>query len=111
MSTKVGGGGPASPGDGDNQAQTDLDAGDDAGETNDKSEGTEADEANEGPDDEDSGDNEAEEINLSLAAMEAELMPEVIKTFERITSTYTKLHRLQVLRREVMQKGKNLILF
>ncbi|HJO70060.1 MAG TPA: RNA polymerase sigma factor region1.1 domain-containing protein, partial [Rhodospirillales bacterium] len=49
-----------------------------------------------------------EEPNLTLAAMEAKLKPEVIETFERITSTYAKLHRLQKLRLEAMQKGENL---
>ncbi|MDP6574445.1 MAG: RNA polymerase sigma factor RpoD, partial [Rhodospirillales bacterium] len=53
-------------------------------------------------------DGEAEEINLTLAVMEEKLKPEVIETFEKITSTHTKLHRLQMLRLEAMQKGDNL---
>jgi RNA polymerase primary sigma factor len=40
--------------------------------------------------------------------MEEKLKPEVIETFEKIASTHTKLHRLQMLRLEAMQKGDNL---
>ncbi len=54
------------------------------------------------------GDGEAEEINLTLAVMEDKLKPEVIETFEKIASTHTKLHRLQMLRLDAMQKGENL---
>ena len=54
------------------------------------------------------GDGEAEEVNLTLAVMEEKLKPEVIETFEKIASTHTKLHRLQMLRLEAMQKGDNL---
>ena len=53
-------------------------------------------------------DEEAEAINVSLAVMEAKLKPEVIATFEQIASTHSKLHRLQMLRLEELQKGKNL---
>jgi len=54
------------------------------------------------------GDGEAEEINLTLAVMEDKLKPEVIETFEKIASTHSKLHRLQMLRLDAMQKGENL---
>ncbi len=53
-------------------------------------------------------DGEAEEINLTLAVMEDKLKPEVIETFEKIASTHNKLHRLQMLRLEAMQKSDNL---
>ena len=58
--------------------------------------------------DKDDDEDKDEEANLSLAAMEAKLKPEVIETFEKITATYTKLHRLQVQRLEAMQKGDDL---
>ena len=57
-------------------------------------------------DDEDS--DEAEEQSLSLAAMEAKLLPEVVETFEKTASTYNKLHKLQVQRLDAMQKGDTL---
>ncbi len=51
-------------------------------------------------------DEEAEETaNVSLAAMEAELMPMVVETFEAITATYAKLHRAQEKRLKDMQTG------
>lgn len=40
-------------------------------------------------------DDEEDEVNLSLAAMEAELRPQVMKTFDVIASTYKKLRKLQ----------------
>jgi len=43
-------------------------------------------------------DDEAEEATLSLAAMEAALLPTVLETFNDISKTYKKLHRLQDLR-------------
>ena len=66
-----------------------------------------ADEEDKNKDDDDEEDKD-EEANPSLAAMEAKLKPEVIETFEKITATYTKLHRLQVQRLEAMQKGDDL---
>ena len=54
------------------------------------------------------GEGDGEEPNLTLAVMEAKLKPEVIEIFKTIASTYTKLHRLQKLRLEAMQKGANL---
>ena len=65
-------------------------------------------EARPGEGDKDSSDGDGEEPNLTLAVMEAKLKPEVIEIFETIASTYTKLHRLQKLRLEAMQKGANL---
>ncbi|NQV44548.1 MAG: RNA polymerase sigma factor RpoD, partial [Rhodospirillales bacterium] len=40
-------------------------------------------------------DDEGDEVNLSLAVLEAKLTPTVIETFEQITKTYKKLHRAQ----------------
>jgi RNA polymerase primary sigma factor len=45
------------------------------------------------PDDDD--DDEDEEANVSLAAMEAELKPHVLETFDRIAKTYKSLRKLQ----------------
>ncbi|MEQ9554788.1 MAG: RNA polymerase sigma factor RpoD, partial [Rhodospirillales bacterium] len=52
-------------------------------------------------DDEDDGEN-----NLSLAALEAKLKPEVIETFENIAKTYKKLHRVQMQRLEALTSGE-----
>jgi len=46
------------------------------------------------------------DTNLSLAAMEAKLTPVVVETFETITKTYKKMHRLQVKRLDGMQGGE-----
>ena len=50
-------------------------------------------------------DDEAEEQNLSLAALEAKLTPEIVETFEKINNTYKKLHKLQIIRLEALQKA------
>ncbi|MDH5188945.1 MAG: RNA polymerase sigma factor RpoD [Rhodospirillaceae bacterium] len=52
----------------------------------------------------DDEDDEADN-NLSLAAMEAQLTPVVIETFEKIAKTYKKLHKLQEKRLEEFHKG------
>ncbi len=57
-----------------------------------KGEAAEAENENEdGDDDED----DADEASLSLAAMEAELKPQVLETFDSIAGNYKKLRRLQ----------------
>ena len=64
----------------------------------------EADDAEEN--DEDDEDNEEEEASLSLAAMEQALKPEILEKFEKISSTYIKLHRAQDKRLAALQKGE-----
>ncbi len=51
-------------------------------------------------------DGEEEDQNLSLSAMEAELKPRVLETFEAIAVTYGKLHKLQESRLQQIQKGE-----
>ena len=53
--------------------------------------------------DDDEDDEDDEHNNLSLAALEAKLKPEVIETFEEIAKTYKKFQRLQIIRMEAMQ--------
>jgi len=53
-------------------------------------------------------DDDGEEVNLSLAALEAKLTPEVIETFEEIAKTYKKFHRLQLKRMDAFQQGETL---
>jgi RNA polymerase primary sigma factor len=57
------------------------------------SEGEEGEEGEGAPDEDD--DEDDDESALSLAAMEAELKPQVIETFDTIADTYKKLRRLQ----------------
>ncbi|MDE1149634.1 MAG: RNA polymerase sigma factor RpoD [Azospirillaceae bacterium] len=49
-----------------------------------------------------------EEAGISLAAMEAELKPMVIETFQTIEDTYDKLHKMQELRLAAIQRGEDL---
>ena len=49
-----------------------------------------------------------EEVNLSIAVLEAKLMPETLDIFEKIAKTYKKLHRLQGIRLEALQKGETI---
>ncbi|HEV2300851.1 MAG TPA: RNA polymerase sigma factor RpoD [Stellaceae bacterium] len=49
---------------------------------------------------------EIEESSISLAAMEAQLMPSVVATFDKIADIYKKLHRLQEQRISALSKGE-----
>ena len=60
------------------------------------------------PGEEDELDTEEEQASLSLGAMESELLPVVLETFEKITSTYDDLHQVQLARMEHMRKGEEL---
>jgi RNA polymerase primary sigma factor len=51
---------------------------------------------------------EGEESSISLAAMEAQLKPSALATFDGIAETYKKLHRLQDQRINALQKGEPL---
>ncbi len=50
-------------------------------------------------------DDEVDENNVSLAAMEAQLLPTVVETFEKIAATYKKLYKQQMQRLDIMLKG------
>jgi len=54
----------------------------------------------------DDGESEGEESGISLAAMEAALMPTVLETFETIAETYGKMHKVQEQRLAALQKGE-----
>ena len=49
---------------------------------------------------------EGEESSISLAAMEAQLKPTVLATFDQIADTYKKLHKMQDQRLQMMLKGE-----
>ena len=51
------------------------------------------------------GDDE-EEANVSLAAMEEEVMPKVLELFKKIQKTYKKMQKVQVTRLDSVQKGE-----
>jgi RNA polymerase primary sigma factor len=61
-----------------------------------RAEGEEGEEGREGaPEGEGAEDFDEDENNISLSAMEAELKPKVLETFDRIADAYKKLRRLQ----------------
>ena len=47
-------------------------------------------------------DGDGEETNLSLAAMEESLTPQVLETFDQIAATYLKVQRLETRRKETL---------
>jgi len=67
----------------------------------DELEGRENPEAGEGAEEDD-------ENSLSLSAMEAALKPQVLETFEAISATYDKLHKLQEQRLVSLQRGEEM---
>jgi RNA polymerase primary sigma factor len=50
-----------------------------------------------------------EESNISLAAMEAALLPEVLATFDQIAGTWKKIAKVQEKRLASMQRGEKLV--
>ena len=88
---------------GDAEAETEekpANENEDAGE---KQEGAAEGEAGASTDDDD------DETSLSLAAMEAALMPEVLETLDEIAKVWKKLARAQEKRLAAMQKGEKLV--
>ncbi len=51
-------------------------------------------------------DPDGEEQNVSLAAMECALLPQLITTFEEIALSYKRLHKVQVQRVEAVRRGE-----
>jgi RNA polymerase primary sigma factor len=56
----------------------------------------------------DAEDEDGEENNLSLSAMEQQLLPQVLETFDRIADTYGKLARMQKRRIDKLKGGEEL---
>ncbi len=54
----------------------------------------------------DNNDDDDDEGAVSLAAMEASLMPQVLQAFEKIASTYNKMKKVQDARLTSMQEGE-----
>ncbi len=55
----------------------------------------------------DDDEDDEEEAQLSLTAMEAELLPQVLKVFSGIQKTYKKMQNVQQVRLEALQKGRD----
>jgi RNA polymerase primary sigma factor len=55
----------------------------------------------------DEDEDEVGAAGLSLPAMEAQLKPKVLAVFEQIAQTYGKLHRVQMQRLHVLQRGEH----
>lgn len=55
---------------------------------------------------EESGEEGVEENNVSLSAMEEQLLPTVIANFEQIAKTYDKMHKAQEQRLNAIEKGE-----
>ncbi|AVM75791.1 RNA polymerase sigma factor RpoD [Magnetospirillum gryphiswaldense] len=51
------------------------------------------------------GDGEGEDNSISLAAMEAQLMPQVLETFEAIAANFLRMEKLQKDRMAALSKG------
>src|SRR3546814_13694877 len=54
-------------------------------------------------------DDEEEENSISLAAMEAALLPQVLDTFDEISKTWTKITKVQEKRLTHLQRGEKLL--
>ncbi|MDF2096341.1 RNA polymerase sigma factor RpoD [Aquibaculum arenosum] len=65
-------------------------------------------EAAEGESESGDDEEEEEESSLSLSAMEQQLLPQVLETFERIDQTFKKLAKAQEKRLTALQKGEEL---
>ncbi len=52
-------------------------------------------------------DTEGDEVNLSLSAMEAQLKPQVLESFETISAHYKRMHRMQEKRQDALHAGRN----
>ncbi|MGB0681260.1 MAG: RNA polymerase sigma factor RpoD [Magnetovibrionaceae bacterium] len=87
--------------DSDDNADSDSDSEENSEDGDATSEGGSEDGENKSDDDEDDAEN-----NLSLAAMEAKLLPEVVETFEQIAAVYKKLHKAQTQRLEAIHVGE-----
>ncbi|WP_205468175.1 hypothetical protein, partial [Raoultella ornithinolytica] len=51
---------------------------------------------------------DADEVNMSLAAMEAQLLPGVLESFDKIAALYKKLEKAQQKRLEQIKAGEDL---
>jgi RNA polymerase primary sigma factor len=78
---------------------------DEEGDEEDGDEESNAEEPSEEGDDGDD-DGEMEDNSISLSAMETQLMPQVLETFEKIAATYAKMRKVQDQRLTAIGKGE-----
>ena len=78
------------------------------GEEEEEAEEEQAQQEEDSADKDDDEDDDGEENNLSLAAMEQQLMPQVLETFDNIAEIYGKLKKAQDRRLQRLQKGEEL---
>ncbi len=78
----------------------------DATADNDDDDDEDGDEESSDGDDNSDDNNEDDEVNLSLAAMEEELLPQVFEKFGNIQKTYKKMQKVQQERLDSLQSGK-----
>ncbi|MBK8210801.1 MAG: RNA polymerase sigma factor RpoD [Rhodospirillales bacterium] len=57
--------------------------------------------------DEEPDDPDGEEQNVSLAAMECALLPQLVVTFDEIALAYKRLHKVQVQRLDAVRRGED----
>ena len=98
LEATYGGGPEAAAGRAEAAKAADADSGDGAGAE--KSEGAGAEKSE--------GDEDFDEGNVSLSAMELAVRPQVIETFDAIAVAYKKFRRLQDIRLELAQKNETL---
>jgi RNA polymerase primary sigma factor len=73
----------------------------------DDSDGKDGDKSEDGQDkDDDKEDDKEDEVNMSLSAMEEELMPKVFESFNQIKKTYKKMQKAQQGRLDALAKGE-----
>ncbi|MDF1793400.1 MAG: RNA polymerase sigma factor RpoD [Thalassobaculaceae bacterium] len=76
--------------------------------TDDASDGEKGEKAENGESDDDDNEDDGEDNNLSLSAMEQQLIPQVLENFDKIADTYGKLARMQKRRIEKLTRGEEL---
>ncbi|MCC6466850.1 MAG: RNA polymerase sigma factor RpoD [Alphaproteobacteria bacterium] len=61
----------------------------------------------EAPEGADGDDPDSDENNISLSAMELALKPQILETFGKVATAYSKIHRTQHTRLSTLQKGES----
>src|SRR6185437_13130030 len=98
------GGVPSAAGEGNGAAAAETSEEESEGEKAEGGDGEARDGQGEGGD---GGDADGDENNLSLAAMESQLKPQVLETFDKIAAIYRRMHRMQEKRQEALHTGKS----
>ncbi|MDP7141683.1 MAG: RNA polymerase sigma factor RpoD [Alphaproteobacteria bacterium] len=89
--------------DGDEEVEEDEDVAEEGDDSDESADGDKDSDDSESDDDDD----DAEESNMSLSAMEEELLPQVFENFGHIQKTYKKMQKVQQERLDALVKGKD----